>query len=69
MKKSKEIINLESSALLKTIKPVKNMNYLTERLPKPNYSPVRFKSLRHVTGSMLFEKRLQKGVSEILPKL
>lgn len=29
MKKAKEIINLESSALLKTIKPAKNMNYLT----------------------------------------
>jgi hypothetical protein len=45
------------------------MNYLTERLPKPNYTPVRFKSTRQVTGSLVFERRLSKGTSEILPKL
>jgi hypothetical protein len=31
--------------LLKTIKLTKNINYLTERLPKPNYSPLRLKSI------------------------
>ena len=29
--------------MLKTIKLSKNINYLTEKLPKPNYSPLRFK--------------------------
>jgi hypothetical protein len=31
--------------LLKTIKFGKNINYLTEKLPKPNYSPLRVKSI------------------------
>lgn len=35
----------EKSILLKTIKLTKNINYLTERLPKPNYSPLRLKSI------------------------
>lgn len=35
----------EESILLRTIKLTKNINYLTEKLPKPNYSPLRYKSL------------------------
>lgn len=69
MKKTKQIINLESSSLLKTIRLVKNMNYLTEKLPKPNYSPVRFKSMRQVTGSVIFDRKMKKATSETLPKL
>lgn len=41
---------METSFLLKTIRPTKNMNYLTERLPKPNYCPVRFRSVRQMGG-------------------
>ena len=35
----------EESILLKTIKLSKNINYLTEKLPKPNYSPIKYKSM------------------------
>ena len=35
----------EESILLKTIKLEKNINYLTENLPKPNYLPLRYKAL------------------------
>ena len=35
----------EKSILLKTIKFGKNINYLTEKLPKANYSPLRVKSI------------------------
>lgn len=38
--------------MLKTIKLSKNINYLTERLPKPNYSPLRYKSLLGNRSSM-----------------
>lgn len=31
--------------LLQTIRIPKNMNYLTERLPKPNYSPMKSKKI------------------------
>ena len=44
-KKSKDIEVEEKSILLKTIKLTKNINYLTEKLPKPNYSPLRLKSI------------------------
>ena len=45
MKKAKELEVEEESILLRTIKLTKNINYLTEKLPKPNYSPLRYKSL------------------------
>ena len=45
MKKHKDIEVEEESVLLKTIKLTKNINYLTEKLPKPNYSPLRYKSM------------------------
>lgn len=32
-------------SLLQTIKISKNMHYLTERLPKPNYSPLKLKKV------------------------
>lgn len=44
-KKVREIELEEKSILLKTIKLTKNINYLTEKLPKPNYSPLRIKSI------------------------
>lgn len=45
LKKLKDYEIEEESILLKTIKLTKNINYLTEKLPKPNYSPLRYKSL------------------------
>lgn len=45
LKKHKDIELEEESVLLKTIKLTKNINYLTEKLPKPNYSPLRYKSM------------------------
>jgi hypothetical protein len=57
-------MNLEPpSILLSTIKPVKNMNYLTDRLPKPNYTPIKFKASRQVSTSAVFEKKMVKGGS------
>lgn len=47
MKKNKDFEVDEKSILLKTIKLTKNINYLTERLPKPNYSPLRLKSINN----------------------
>jgi hypothetical protein len=43
--KQKNIEIEEESILLKTIKLTKNINYLTEKLPKPNYTPLRYKSM------------------------
>jgi NIMA (never in mitosis gene a)-related kinase len=34
--------------LLKTIKVPKNLHYLTDRLPKPNYTTIKAKSLGKV---------------------
>ena len=45
MKKHIDVEVEEESVLLKTIKLTKNINYLTERLPKPNYNPLRYKSM------------------------
>jgi NIMA (never in mitosis gene a)-related kinase 1/4/5 len=52
MRKSKDIQVEERSILLKTIKISKNINYLTERLPKANYSPLKYKSLSKNHSSM-----------------
>lgn len=38
----------ESQQLLKTIRIPKNLHYLTDRLPKPNYSGIKTKSLDKV---------------------
>ena len=35
----------ENNLLLNTIKFPKNLHYLTERLPKPNYSPLKTKKV------------------------
>ena len=52
-KKNKQVEVDEKSVLLKTIKLTKNINYLTERLPKPNYSPLRLKSIsQNIKGSL-----------------
>ena len=39
------------------------MNYLTDRLPRPNYSPVKFKATRQITKSVVLERKLSKGNS------
>jgi len=52
MKKNKDFEVDEKSILLKTIKLTKNINYLTERLPKPNYSPLRLKSINQHKSSL-----------------
>jgi hypothetical protein len=52
VKKNKDMEVDEKSILLKTIKLTKNINYLTERLPKPNYSPLRLKSISHNKSSL-----------------
>ena len=44
LKVGKSVESLESSVLLKTIRPAKNMVYLTDKLPKPNYQPIRYRS-------------------------
>jgi hypothetical protein len=49
----------EESILLKTIKLTKNINYLTEKLPKPNYSPLRYKSLLANKSSIDHRKYLK----------
>ena len=42
----------EESVLLRTIKLSKNINYLTEKLPKANYSPLRYKSMLNNRSSV-----------------
>jgi hypothetical protein len=32
-----------SAQLLRTIKLTKNINYLTDMMPKPNYSPIKYR--------------------------
>ena len=44
MKVGKSVESLESSVLLKTIRPAKNMVCLTDKLPQPNYQPIRYRS-------------------------
>ena len=56
MKKVKDMEVEDISILLKTIKLTKNINYLTEKLPKPNYSPLRYKSLLSNRSSMDHKK-------------
>ena len=68
MKKVRSIESLETSTLLKTIRPVKNMVYLTDRLPKPNYCPVRYRSFFELGHK--FEKPTSMGKSSMheMPK-
>lgn len=54
---------------MKTIRMVRNMNYLTERLPKPNYSPVRYRSMREISDGYHNDKRMNRHVSDVIPKL
>jgi hypothetical protein len=68
MKKTKIVESLESSSLLKTIRPVKNMNYLTEKLPKPNYLPVRYRSFKEYGARNGHEVKILGGSMQDLPK-
>ncbi len=47
----------EKSVLLRTIKITKNINYLTEKLPKANYSPLRIVSVVKRNKSTLEVKK------------
>lgn len=40
-----EVDETSNSILLTTIKIPKNIHYLTDRLPKPNYSPLKTKKI------------------------
>ena len=60
MKKVKDVEVEEESILLRTIKLTKNINYLTEKLPKPNYSPLRYKSLLAHRSGMNHHSSLEK---------
>lgn len=60
LKKVKDYEIEEESILLKTIKLTKNINYLTEKLPKPNYSPLRYKSLLANRSATDHRKNLKK---------
>lgn len=66
-RKSKVVESLENSTLLKTIRPVRNMNYLTEKLPKPNYVPVRYRSFKEY-GAHGHEIKILGGSMQDLPK-
>ncbi len=54
---------------MKTIRLVKNMNYLTEKLPKPNYSPVRYRSLKSVNNTFDNLTKFMGGSLQVLSKL
>jgi hypothetical protein len=69
MKKGKDIESLESSSLLKTIRLVKNMNYLTEKLPKPNYTPVRYRTFKNVQRDFQNSSKLMGGSLQLIPKM
>lgn len=40
-----EMVDEKENILLNTIKVPKNIHYLTDRLPKPNYSPLKIKKI------------------------
>lgn len=40
-----EVVDEKENILLNTIKVPKNIHYLTDRLPKPNYSPLKIKKI------------------------
>ena len=45
------------------------MNYLTERLPKPNYTPVRYRTFKNVQLSLLNSSKLMSGSLQAIPKM
>jgi hypothetical protein len=57
--------------LLKTIKFSKNINYLADRLPKPNYAPVKYKchTYNSKNKSLIFDDRKIDKELPNLPKL
>ena len=70
LKKHKDIEVEEESVLLKTIKLTKNINYLTEKLPKPNYSPLRYKSmLNNRSDSEMNRKKVKLNMKFSLPPI
>lgn len=62
LKKLKDYEIEDESILLKTIKLTKNINYLTEKLPKPNYSPLRYKSLLGNKSSIDHRKNMKNDL-------
>ena len=69
IKKHKEVEVEEESVLLKTIKLTKNINYLTEKLPKPNYSPLRYKSMLNNRSALDNRKKIDLNMKLSLPPI
>lgn len=69
MKKHKEIDVEEESVLLKTIKLTKNINYLTEKLPKPNYSPLKYKSMLNNRSALEKRNKIDLKMKFSLPPI
>ena len=59
----------EKSILLKTIKISKNINYLTEKLPKPNYSPPRIRSISKNRSSFEAKRKSPYDLQLSLPPI
>lgn len=68
-RKVREIELEEKSILLKTIKLTKNINYLTEKLPKPNYSPLRIKSIERNKSTFEPKRKSPYDLQLSLPPL
>lgn len=69
LKKNRELEIEEKSILLKTIKISKNINYLTEKLPKPNYSPLRFKSIERNKSTFEAKRKSPYDLQLSLPPI
>ena len=60
MKRHRDTDSGEKSVLLRTIKLSKNINYITEKLPKPNYAPVEEKC-HYYNRSMSLESTMKNS--------
>ena len=55
--------------LLRTIKFGKNINYLTEKLPKANYSPLRIKSIERNKSTFEVKRKSPYHLQLSLPPI
>lgn len=54
----------KSAQLLRTIKLTKNINYLTDMMPKPNYSPLKYKEERFKSLGTIEEESRNRNSPE-----
>ena len=45
------------------------MNYFTERLPKPNYMPVRYRTFKNVQRDLQNSSKIMAGSLQLIPKI